>query len=227
MDDSNQCEKCKSILTDRYGSGRFCSVKCARSFSTSFCRSKINERIAASLKGKSSSRKGIELVQRIERTCSCGKIFRVTPSKVYQKHCSRSCPNLYESYSAATKAAFKNGSKVVTGGRTPWLLYKNIHVQGTFELRTCVILDNWKEHGRIQDWAYASKRISYVREDGTEHTYIIDFQVIENDGNHRFIETKGFKCKNDERKWEAAKKLGLIFEVWFLDDIQKYEAALT
>ena len=36
------CEDCKKEITIVYGSGRFCSAKCARSFSTKNKRQEIN-----------------------------------------------------------------------------------------------------------------------------------------------------------------------------------------
>jgi len=46
------CEKCKNDHNGVYGSGRFCSSLCARSFSTVKNRTKINEKISISLTGK-------------------------------------------------------------------------------------------------------------------------------------------------------------------------------
>jgi hypothetical protein len=48
----NQCEKCKGKHDCSYGSGRFCSSKCARSFSTKNSRSDINKKVSQKLKGK-------------------------------------------------------------------------------------------------------------------------------------------------------------------------------
>lgn len=46
------CETCQKPHDGNYGSGRFCDVKCARSFSTKLVRNKINEKVSASLKGR-------------------------------------------------------------------------------------------------------------------------------------------------------------------------------
>lgn len=42
------CELCKIEVENRYGSGRFCGAKCARSFSTSKNRKLINKKISQS-----------------------------------------------------------------------------------------------------------------------------------------------------------------------------------
>lgn len=47
---NNYCENCGSLKTEKYGSGRFCSEFCARSFSTKNCRKEVNDKISKSLK---------------------------------------------------------------------------------------------------------------------------------------------------------------------------------
>jgi len=47
------CENCNKEHDGSYGSGRFCSCKCARGFSTKTKRKEINEKVSKSLKGKS------------------------------------------------------------------------------------------------------------------------------------------------------------------------------
>jgi hypothetical protein len=44
------CENCNNIHNKLYGSGRFCSEKCSRSFSTKNKRSEINEKVSEKLK---------------------------------------------------------------------------------------------------------------------------------------------------------------------------------
>lgn len=46
------CEKCGKIMREQYGSKRFCSPECARSFSTSKNRDKINKKVSATIKSK-------------------------------------------------------------------------------------------------------------------------------------------------------------------------------
>lgn len=52
----NSCENCECGHTGEYGSGRFCSLKCARSFSTKINRKEINEKLSNSLKKSKVSR---------------------------------------------------------------------------------------------------------------------------------------------------------------------------
>lgn len=52
------CENCFIIHLGDYGSGRFCSSKCARSFSTKNKRQEINLTVSEKLKGKPNNQKG-------------------------------------------------------------------------------------------------------------------------------------------------------------------------
>lgn len=47
------CENCNVEIFERYGSGRFCSSKCARGFSTKSKRAEINLKVSKALVGKS------------------------------------------------------------------------------------------------------------------------------------------------------------------------------
>lgn len=46
------CENCSCELTIKYGSGRFCSQKCARGFSTKARRKEINAKVSKTLQGR-------------------------------------------------------------------------------------------------------------------------------------------------------------------------------
>lgn len=52
---SKICENCASTLTVNYGSGRFCSVQCARGFSTKNKRSEISKKVSDTLSGRPSN----------------------------------------------------------------------------------------------------------------------------------------------------------------------------
>jgi len=55
------CENCGSDHEGKYGSGRFCSTKCSRGFSTKAKRSEINEKVSKKLGG------GLTKQQRIQQ----------------------------------------------------------------------------------------------------------------------------------------------------------------
>ena len=141
-----------------------------------------------------------------------------------RKYCCLHCAHTYADYSSGQSLAFKEGrKKLVAAGGYKWHEYKGLKILGTYELRTCKILDKWKESGKIKDWSYSSDRISYTWLDGTEHTYIIDFSVVDPDDSVWFLETKGYVREHDKDKWDAAQKLGLRLVVWFKKDIEQEE----
>jgi hypothetical protein len=55
-----KCESCGNIHDGNYGSGRFCSKKCASSFSTKSKREEINKKVSIKLKGKKSHNEGFK-----------------------------------------------------------------------------------------------------------------------------------------------------------------------
>jgi len=221
------CENCKQDHDGSYGSGRFCSTKCARGFSTKAKRKEINEKVSNALIGSGHGN--------VKLTCkNCQIEFEVGWNKRYAKFCSNSCSitnrnigstlskEQKEKISKAVKKLYKNG-KTVYGGKTNWYDYKDIRVQGSYELRTCYILDHWKEIGKIRDWEYTNDRFEYVDLDDKKHNYLIDFKVYENNGSFYYLEIKGYKTNIDTLKWKAVKDLGHKLKVWFEEDIKEKE----
>ena len=92
-------------------------------------------------------------------------------------------------------------------------------VQGTYELKTCNILDKWKNENIILDWEYTKDRISYIGIDNKKHSYLLDFKVFRNDGTWYYLEVKGFERPNDKLKWQSVKDNGYELEIWFEKDI--------
>lgn len=80
------CENCQIHTKETYASGRFCSQKCSRSFSTKHKRKEINCKVS-----KTFEKKGITLDEIIKICENCKKEFSVKNKKKNQKTCSRSC----------------------------------------------------------------------------------------------------------------------------------------
>jgi len=185
-------------------------------------RREIYSKVGKKLKGRKSLVKRCDL---ITFTCVCGVQKEMLPCHArVRKYCSKKCADTHgESKSIGNKLAYANGKCKPRGGTTQWLLYKDIKVQGTYELRTCYILDTWKERGKIKDWEYTNDRIPYRWLDGSEHTYLFDFKLFHTDKTTSYLEVKGFIREHDILKWQAVQQLGLKFDIWYLTDIQKYE----
>ena len=211
------CERCNNFHNGSYGSGRFCNTKCVRGFATVTKRQEINERVKEKLS------KDYFFICKF-----CQK--EQTSKRKTKQFCNVVCSNKGkenkkvnpELISKWIKDSFINGREV-TGGTTDWVVYKEIKVQGSYELRACHILDGWKESCQIFDWEYTNDRIQYVGIDDKNHTYLLDFKVWITDKSFYYIETKGYIKEVDELKWAATRNQGFALEIWMLEDIEKYE----
>jgi very-short-patch-repair endonuclease len=78
------CENCGNQHAGTYGSGRFCTSKCSRSFSTKSNREAISKKVAKTFASKPSTR--------VTKLCNnCGLTFEVGFQRRNQESCSRSC----------------------------------------------------------------------------------------------------------------------------------------
>lgn len=220
------CENCEKEHDGSYASGRFCSCKCSRGFSTKAKRKEINKKISKALIGVPS--KKIKLP--VSKICKCGIEFETKLNS--RTYCSKSCSAKFTSrgwrnhstidWNKINSKSYEIGNNFVAGGTTKWIEYKNIKVQGSYEMKVCEILDNLILSGTICAWKYAHTRIKYIGLDEKEHTYIVDFSILDNNGNvEKLIEVKGRESEIDPLKWKAAKDQGFILEIWRKKDIFK------
>jgi hypothetical protein len=220
------CENCENQHNGGYASGRFCSVKCSRGFSTKVNRKEIASKISKTLKNTGNP-------DVILKCNSCGSEFIICWSKRNQKNCSVSCSITKRNRDSVLSDDHKNNikkgvlknyenGKNVYGGRTKWYKYRDIKVQGTYELRTCHILDCMKNKLEIYDWEYTNDRIKYTDINGKNRSYLLDFKIHENENDFYYLETKGYVTPNDILKWEAARKRYRL-DVWFKADIIEME----
>lgn len=94
------CQNCNLEHNGIYGSGRFCSVKCARGFSTKAKRKEINKQVSATQSGRKLTKehiKNIELgnnfnrKEKIVKSCTeCRAEMLCRPSDT-RKYCSTKC----------------------------------------------------------------------------------------------------------------------------------------
>lgn len=95
-----KCENCKTPHTGEYGSGRFCSSRCARGFSTKFKRTEINKRVSEKLSGRElteSHKQHIAFGRKYDTTITntrkcafCDEEFKCKSSDTRQ-YCSNNC----------------------------------------------------------------------------------------------------------------------------------------
>jgi hypothetical protein len=222
------CECCGLYHDGKHTSGRFCSLKCSRSFSTKNNKEIRNKKISEKIS-----------LGEIEKTCpSCNNIFKTKKSK-NSRYCSIKCGRknkINKGYtwtdesknklSISIKLSYAKG-KEVYGGRTKWYEIPTsiglIKVQGSFEYRACKILDIWKDKEIISNWEYTKDRIEYIGLDEKIHSYLLDFKIYNNDGSWYYLETKGFKRDIDKNKWKSVIDKGYKLIVWFKKNLEKEE----
>jgi len=206
----------------------FCSRSCANKRIHS---KETKEKISKSLGGQEYLRKCLYCEKRFitrdkNRKC-CTSICARKNNIIYaSEKLKEKIKNNPGWWSKLQKDLYKRGIQRVGGGKTKWYDYKNIRVQGTYELRTCKILDNWKENGKIKNWEYTKDRIEYIGEDSKKHSYLLDFKVFENNNLFYYIETKGYKRDKDDLKWKATRDMGYQLNVWFEEEIINEEKKL-
>ena len=81
----NTCENCNNKHDGKYGSGRFCTSKCARGFSTKNKRKEINKKVSKTL--------STSLIKKI--CINCNNEFHIKQYKHKQNFCSNKCFGLY------------------------------------------------------------------------------------------------------------------------------------
>lgn len=204
----------------------FCSLKCANKTHLG------NRHSSEALKKQRETNK----INRKVKTLNC-PICNIL-FEGYNKTCSEVCASFLaginiskywnnienrKQQSNRIKKQYSVGTKIQSGGTTSWIRYKNIKVQGTYEYRTCEILDRWKDSKIISSWKYSPIKIPYLDENMEPRTYLIDFKVTTVEGLEIYIEVKGRLKIRDISKWNYTSTLGYKLQVWFLEDIKKFE----
>jgi superoxide dismutase len=167
-------------------------------------------------------RKACHILSDITKLCvQCSIAFCNISRNSTKKTCSDKCKSDW--ISAYQRLLYADNRNYVAGGTSKWLPYKDIKVQGSYELRVCYILDTMLDKNEILSWEYTNDRFPYIGIDGTTHTYLLDFKVERNDGSFYYIETKGYTKDNDFCKWQAVSDYGNELIVWYLKDIELAE----
>ena len=106
------CENCGKEHTGTYGSGRFCSLKCSRGFSTKNKRAEINEKVSKTLFGRRLTSEHIRNIEqgnnfnrkdKIEKNClECNAIIVCRISDC-RKFCTTKC---WTNYTEKNKEPF-------------------------------------------------------------------------------------------------------------------------
>lgn len=156
------CENCKNEHDGFYGSGRFCSEKCSKSFSTKEKRKLINKKVSKKLKNKTSHRLGVKLSE--EHKLKIAKKRRL----IYQKRIEDIKQNLpFETWPKhlIKKTIFNKFGNVCSECQ---FTYVDKNGKGPFEIHhKDGNHDNWKEknldvlclncHWKTPNWRFRGK----------------------------------------------------------------------
>jgi hypothetical protein len=106
------CENCNKKHNSEYGSGRFCSAKCARGFSTKNKRAEINKKVSKTLSGRKLTSEHVKNIQqgnnfnrrdKVEKNClECNTVMLCRPSD-HRKFCTTKC---WANYTEKNKEPF-------------------------------------------------------------------------------------------------------------------------
>ncbi len=199
------CENCKVQYDGSYGSGRFCTSKCARGFSTKNKRNEINEKISKTLTGKGNGP--------VDLTCSyCNKPFTISWRKRHQKYCSRSCSG--KDLPIESRIRISNKMKVINSGENNPMFGKSpknvkrikvysekhlgdkeFYVRSSYEVSYVELLNN---DSNVKSFKYEpiEYKTLYIQ-NGKNRTYQPDFYVTENQKEY-VTEVKAEWQKNSE-----------------------------
>ncbi len=150
------CENCGNEHDRSYGSGRFCSSKCARGFSTRDKRSLINEKASKTLTEKGSWNKGMgNFLQKI--CIVCNEKFEAKDTQIGRK---QKCCGI--------KCSSKLGYGLVTDVKKMYRVLCQFKFN-VYEYKDFFNLDLIKEHG----WYKAKNRGDNLNGISRDHLYSI------------------------------------------------------
>jgi len=78
---------------------------------------------------------------------------------------------------------------------------KTCNFRSQLEVKTAQYLQLLKDNGHIKDWAYEQTRFEFP-----DSKYLIDFDVLNNDGSFFYIESKGYMDAQAKRKLKMLNK---------------------
>jgi len=181
-----KCENCESQHDGSYASGRFCSSKCARCFSTKKNRAEINRRVSLTLSGS--------------YTGKDNSFYKANPDYIRPTRECLICKTSFETIQSSNKVycspkCARKGQVTPTGGYRPgsgrgksgW--YKGYWCDSSWELAWVIYhLDHNIEFVRSKTY------FNYTFNDKTLR-YYPDFVI-----NDTFIEIKGYRSPQYEAK---------------------------
>lgn len=212
-----KCEKCNCNHDSLYGSGRFCSEKCARSFSTKAKRLEINTKISVKLKNGVSWNKGKKLSMKHKANIS-KKLSIVHKSDNFREALRKA--NLGKKLSQATKDKISKALKGKTGGyrtnsgtsKFKGSYYNGIWLDSGWELAFVQRLDKINIK-----WNRESTYFSYIDIEDNKRKYYPDFYLPD---FNIYIEIKGYWTDKVKDKLKLVQEQN-NFKLIIIDSLDK------
>lgn len=202
------CETCGNLMTEKFGSGRFCSRSCANANHPKSKHS-IEAREKSIARGKAQREANVQEYLHNPNICEvCGTELNYDHRK--RKTCSTKCANelisMKSSYSAARHGG--NNNMMGTRGTARYGTYRGTHCDSSYELAFLIYcIDHNINIVRNTDgfpYLYSGKM----------HTYYPDFKV-----NNSYIEIKNYNSARVQAKINAL-PLNISYFILYLNDIK-------
>lgn len=182
------CEYCNKKHDGKFATGRFCSSKCAKGFSTKAKRKEINKKVSYKLKGRNDFIWN-KLEPKISICIICGKSFEIEGWN-NKNVCSKKCGYIKRGFILKKVLKGKTGGYRKGSGRSKGAYYKKQYFDSNFEIEVAKFLDK-----NDIKWKRNTKRF-YFNWKNKKTYYIPDF-IIE---NKIYLETKGYWYKDKYEK---------------------------
>lgn len=201
------CEKCGVEHNGSYASGRFCSAKCSRSFSSCTNREETNAKVSKTLSAK---------VIMLEKTCPiCNKEFLVKKSRSYRKTCSKTCGHKLSNSNPETIEKLSIArTKAILAGKTNFNSIKCNYKFGD-QLIRCdskieyACLNYFETVFEATDIKRCEESIIFY-DNGRKRRFLPDF-IINTKDDCFIVECKSFlSVKKLNDKWRKYNELSLI-----------------
>lgn len=208
--EKHTCEKCGNTMTEKFGSGRFCSQVCANSHSKSEEeRKRISDSVRQSISTKGITEHNIsEYMQSPKRCPICNTV--IPYEKRENSTCSVLCGNKLQSIKMTDKIE-QGITHTNVRHKYKYGTYKGYECDSSWELAFimyCLDHNVNVTRNRNKSFVYTYK--------GKEHRFFPDF-IIDN----VFYEIKNYPSELTDAKFNAASK-EVSIRILYWNDIKKY-----
>lgn len=212
IDSKPECETCGKIMTEKFGSGRFCSRRCSNTRTHSDeSKAKIARKAKLNASKQAATRriKDIErYMQNPNRCKNCGAILQYDMRE--RKTCGEQCAKQLIGINSRNSAQRKGGNNNVQGvrGTAHYGTYNGIHCDSSFELAFVIYC---LEHDI--KFERNTRGFNYIFNDENKK-YFPDFII-----NGTYIEIKNYWSEQVQAKIDCFPK-NLILKTFYKKDLK-------